>query len=164
MCMQCFTKALVWRKEILPGYKLMLARQDYQGIRRGMYGLVRSNDPDVVWEVEPITDPLAGVDTAELEDNSILWKQDSNFMQAVAAFSEWLRIDPAALISGQAKGLCIEVAYNIVDACIRSGYNKEQHGLVASWLLNHIAIFLQHEQDTIDVADINAQGNIKIHS
>lgn len=164
MCMQCLTKALVWRKEILPGYKLMLARKDYQGIKCGMYGLVRSNDPDVVWDVEPAIDPLAGLNINDLAESDQVWERDTDFMRAVSAFSEWLCVDPVTLASGKPKGLRLEVAYNIVDACIRGGYNKEQHGLIESWLLNHIAVFLQHERDIIDVEEINGQGNIKIHS
>lgn len=66
MCLQCMTEAEIFANSlsdvhILPGYALMRAtKDDYPddpGWKKGEYGLVRMNDPDIVFDIKPMKKP-----------------------------------------------------------------------------------------------------------
>lgn len=160
MCIQCLTEALVWKKQVLPGYYLMKAQVDYLPvIKKGMYGLIRCNDPDVVWDVEPMIDPLHGMSDEEIEsisEDSAEWKAHGQFLETAQNFCEWFRLDYDRVGSKYKNwGLDPEVAYNIIHACKIAGYDKDKDGAFEYWLLNHIARFLELEKEVADVGKIN---------
>jgi hypothetical protein len=153
------TEAIIWKKRVLPGYTLMRAQVDFDVMKKGMYGLVRCDDPDVIWDVEPVIDPLADIsdkDVDALDRLSDLWSAHELYNERALEFAEWFRLDYERIGSKYKNwGMHPDVAYDIIDACKQVGYDREKHGYVEFWLLNHIARFIRDNHDVSDVGKIN---------
>ena len=112
MCEQCDTDCVMWR-DVLPGWALIRARRDGRLMVAGQYGLLRSNDPDFVWDgapqIEPPDDGLFG-----------------EWSIGVRGFDSVLRLRP-------------EVGWDLVEAATRCGYYRHSHGSLAYWLWDHMA-------------------------
>lgn len=128
MCQQCVTDARNFG-EVIPGLVLMQATRDSpHGWRVGSYGLVRSNDPDVIWDATPIPDPTNGLSDEALnlllDDNAFAWSREADkFMQAC---KEQLTLTDALRIGM----LCMEAGYTLND------------GLLEYWLFHRMGLLL----------------------
>ncbi len=116
MCEQCMTDAVLW-SQVLPGWTLMRAREDSSNTKAGQYGLLRSNNPDVVWSSPPEIEPTEDVDGCDTWGTWALSARD---------FEALLRLRP-------------EVGWSLVEAARGAGYDQQAHGSLAFWLWDHLA-------------------------
>jgi hypothetical protein len=93
----------------------MRAHQDGNMMSAGQYGLLRSNDPDVVWSGSPEIEPP--------EDEHDQWLK---WAVGPRAFESTLILRP-------------EVGWDLVEAATRCGYDRGEHGSLAYWLWDHMA-------------------------
>ena len=126
MCLQCLAKARLVKKDILPGYFLMVSTQNAPGWPKSHYGLVRCNDPDFVWEGRPSPDPYHG-----LSDHGI----ESSPKNIHEAFHKWSKMveKTEEAFHGSAMD-----CYRFVDACKKAGYRPERDGYnVVMWFVDY---------------------------
>lgn len=116
MCEQCLANAVAVAEGILPGFTLMQATAGTEHWPAGWYGLVQINGPDVVFPGPLVADPGDG-DFDEATDT---------FLAAGAALGRRLNL-PAIL------------GYQLVQACVTSGYRPDTDGHLEYWLMNHLA-------------------------
>ena len=133
MCLQCLTKAVTVKKDILPGYILKKARLDYVGQGnspswlKGQFGLIKMNNPDFVW-TNPGVNPIDGLTDRQI--NSIeesKWKRAVEWMKKVEIIEKNFKDEPM-------------ICYEFIRACKKAGYRPARHGLNAvMWFVNHCA-------------------------
>lgn len=118
MCEQCLTGAILYAKtpggvieSPLPGWHLMRAQFDGGRISAGDWGLVRSNDPDVVWKHKPLPDPYKNLTDAQINNAS------QELEAAAKAFEEGVEALGEALVVNA------ETGYLLVKAATHVGYN-----------------------------------------
>ena len=134
MCEQCCTNAVLW-DEIVPGWALMLARRDGTEMKAGQWGLVRCNDPDVIFSQTPMTDPFAGMTDEEIDCTvlgSELFEAANEFDSGFAKFSVALKFDPW-------------VGHELIKAGISAGFDRERDGSFAFWLFHRLGQRLAQE-------------------
>lgn len=131
MCLQCEAKAKIIKRDILPGYSLMISRSNHPDWPVGHYGLVRCNDPDFVFKEKPVADPGKGVNL-DLEKNSKIY----------AAWEIWA----AETESMETKFTCSpELGHALYKACLKAGWRPKRDGLrLMYWLRNYMGIKLKH--------------------
>ena len=86
-------------------------------MKEGSFGLTNYNDPDFVFDVPPLPEPIG------------LNESTSGFSVEKKLFYKTLEHYKSRMY-GYANG-----CYNFVNACVRAGYNPEEDGCVAYWLL-----------------------------
>lgn len=139
MCEQCLAKTVLYlgpkKKEVLPGYSLVRATIDGNYMKKDEWGLVRCNDPDVIWSVTPVVDPDDG-----LSDDQIGRIENSKEYQ-----KQCLVFDKAFVNLEKALNrMNFDYAIWLGVAMKKSGYNPKKHGYRSScWLCHHIAKFLK---------------------
>lgn len=119
--MQCLTEAKMYG-EVIPGWYLVKATKTspWGHWPAGYWGLVRMNDPDFVWEPDPLEeDPEAPVD-----ENGL-----SEFYRRHNDFEEALHSHP-------------NVGYTLIKDAMKVGYNPEEEGYVTFWLFERMARML----------------------
>ena len=134
MCEQCVAKTVMYvghnSQEVLPGYFLVKATENGNYMNRGDWGLVRCNDPDYIWSINPVRDPADG-----LTDEQIDTLTDGVFEgydRAVKNLEESLN-----------KG-CFDKAVWLGTSMKQAGYRPKKHGYRgACWLCNYLAKFLE---------------------
>ncbi len=134
MCLQCITDSATLIPDVLPGYRLQIARTDHPDWPKGYLGLVRSNDPDFVWPYSPIVDPEF---TDDEEMNAlkpgcpelIAWDR---FAGHVEICQPHFKTDPAT-------------GYYFVNACESAGWNGFD-GDPVYWFLSRISRALRWEE------------------
>lgn len=119
MCEQCCAETETYLSPI-PGWWFVRATVDGMIMKAGDWGLVRCNDPDFVWDFIPWPEPEEGIDE-QLESD---W------------FEDWIRFD-------QALECRPEIGWELVNACIKAGYDPKNDGAVGAWLFNHLGEWLK---------------------
>lgn len=124
MCTQCLTEAVVVVDDVLPGMTLMRAVVDHAEWPAGWFGLVKRNDPLVVFPVlvaDPdFSDEVINAGGADVE--AALAAYDA----AVKSFDENLKLT----FTGFGE---------LFMACTQAGYDSKVHGFAEYWLVNHLA-------------------------
>lgn len=132
MCDQCVGACITFG-EIVPGWFLIQARRDAFSIKKDQYGLVECNDPDFVWNVKPLEDPLKNLtddQIDELDEKDPIWKEWKKFVQVEQSIGKILKSN-------------IETGYSLYKACLEGGYNPDKHGHnVSCWLTDQMAVLL----------------------
>lgn len=123
MCLQCIADAQhVFKgpREILPAseyggpFYLVKARGGCKDWPKGWYGLVRMNDPDIIWEWDPQPEP-----TVESED----WKI---WCREIEKICEDFIFDPM-------------LGFHFVGSCKKAGYDPDRDGYnVVLWFMDHV--------------------------
>lgn len=114
MCEQCATDSLIW-SQVLTGWSLMWAQKDGRHMSKRQFGLVRLNDPDVIWSGPPQIEPC------EDEDN------------------QWSKWAIEAREFGAALELPPEIGWALTEACRQAGFKPSEHGILHYWLWDHLA-------------------------
>lgn len=133
MCLQCICQAEPLG-EIVPGLLLTRATKDSShGWKAGQFGLVRCNDPDLVWTTIPIPDPMEGMTDEQIEalphDQALDWCSE------------------AAKFKDEVKGqLDMNTTLQIAERCIAAGYNSKEDGFLEYWLFHRMGLLLQGPQ------------------
>lgn len=118
--------------EIVPGLFLVRALKTWKHIQEGYYGLVRSNDPDLVWEVRPAPDPCEGMTDEEIDE------APDTLMQGFFVWDNQVG-DFVAACRDQ---LDMTTAYRIGKLCEAAGYNMEEDGFLEHWLFHRMGVLL----------------------
>lgn len=137
MCEQCVVNPYYWY-DVLPGWTLIRARRKGD-MDVGDFGLVRVNDPSMVWQSTPQESPT-WADTAEERDNlfdSIDMPKD--FFQRV----------PEDFYEGLTQLSTME-AYELVDAAFQKGYDRDFDGQFESWLWDYLGHIIHNVQPQLE--------------
>jgi len=134
MCEQCLAKTVMYvgpdKQEVLPDYFLVRATQDGSIMKKDDWGIVKSNSPDYIWSITPVSDPCDGL--SEEQEDALPQDSFEEFYKAVENLEE-------ALDSGG-----FDCAIHLGRSMTAAGYNPEIHGYrSAYWLCNHLAKFLK---------------------
>ena len=127
MCEQCLAKAIVIKKNILPGFSLMQATTGSDAWPAGFYGLVQVNDPMVVFEGPLLQDPCKGYTEDELDPMPEYPDGYEEYLEGAQALDKGLRLHP-------------EDGYRLVLACEAEGFSAREHGSLGFWLLDFLAV------------------------
>ena len=140
MCLQCETKARTIVKEVLPGYSLMKSMVDHPDWPIGHYGLVRSDDPDFVWEGKPLIDPLFRMTRAQIK--KVLGKDRDRFGKILTDYKGF-----CALASSMEKKFAVDpyIGYLLVKGCFKVGF-RESDGRFMFWLCHHMATRMKRKR------------------
>lgn len=134
MCLQCTVNA-ERLGTVLPGWALYRSHGDDPRWPRGHWGLVRSNDPDFVWETTPTPDPLHDVPDDQWEAFF-----DAN-PKGSAAYERTMNFEhpdfDAAIVCEPALG------WELVQAAIPHGYDPETTGDFSQWFFSLLGIRLR---------------------
>lgn len=131
MCEQCCTDAISFHN-VLEGWTMIQARRDSGHMMKAkQFGLLRCNDPDIVWDECPEPDPTDGIPDEEVTDEQHdLWNK---WMKKVQTFHTNLKMEPS-------------VAHELVEAAIKAGYKKDESGYFSMWLFNHLGKIVKTKQ------------------
>lgn len=126
MCLQCITHATITAKDVLPGFTLMQSTEHHEDWPKGWYGLVESNDPSIVFEGPLLIDPVKGMEPDDLDWMPEMPEGYDEYDEGAKKLTEALKVDA-------------NLGHRLVEACRQEGYDPQDHGSVAYWLLNHMA-------------------------
>lgn len=128
MCEQCVTDCLHYG-QVLPGWYLIRAQKDGNLMKIHQWGLLRCNDPDFVWTVDPIVDITYGMSDDQVDalpDDQ--WNLYRKFSNSAEKFEQSLKGD-------------IRSGYSLYKACLEAGYDPEVDGYnLSHWLLHSLAV------------------------
>jgi len=133
MCLQCLTESYDIC-EIFPGWLLARATKTYEDKEskswfKGQLGLIRLNDPDIIFSVEPIKDPAFYLNEKESEkyydENEFGMKKFDKISHLVYIINNETKCDPI-------------VGYKLVSAAITKGYDFKQMAF-EFWLMQKMA-------------------------
>lgn len=132
MCDACFADEKILIENIISGFTLTQYGKSYRQIKAGSMGLVEENEPTFCWPEELVIPvPLFGINADEVPEDDARWIGYSAFYHAAHEFGMCLICSPM-------------VGYRLVSACMKAGYNIEEHGYsVPFWLLGYIASRLE---------------------
>jgi len=145
MCTQCVVDAqfylikpdgsLAEHDELLPGWALFQAKKPGGEMNAGDWGLVRVNDPEFVWRVDPVVDPLEGFSEDEqesmFEDPEIAASIDT-FVNTQDAFAAEL-MESVELITS---------AHALIESANKVGYTTES-GSFEWWLCHRLGVWIR---------------------
>lgn len=119
MCEQCAAKTLLVG-EISKGFCLVKATRDGFEMKRGDYGIVRCNDPDIIFpeSLKPFPDPSF---EKEGDDSELSMK----FIDLVEEFSKYLIGN-------------LDFGHDFYMSCEESGYEPGKHGYIDWWIVHRI--------------------------
>jgi hypothetical protein len=83
----------------------------------GDFGLTNCNDPDFVFDMPPLPEPLESD-----ESTKEFSKKEKLFYETLDHYIERLTSS-------------VDIGYRLTTACIKAGYNPEEDGFVATWLI-----------------------------
>lgn len=156
MCEQCLAKTMLWNNQVLPGFYLVMARQDGSYMKKDWYGLVTCNDPEFVFSVEPQKDPLFGFSDDEINNISEeLQKADDEWVDKLEDFALQMTIHPRHYETGKDYdgspwispyvGIDVMTSYKLYQACLQAGWKPQKHGEnLYAWLFHHIACHIEN--------------------
>lgn len=134
MCEQCAAKTLSWA--CLPGWALVFARIDGNMLKAGQWGLLRCNDPDVIFNTRPMMDPedseaLPGVKAREISE----WDEQAR------NFDHELKLSPEAGVA------LIEAAkqagYGLMSVSIDSDGSRAIEKNFSEWLFHRLGAVIK---------------------
>lgn len=125
MCLQCMTKAEIFANgpenyEVLPGYILLRATKDaYEKDdpewAKGEWGLVRCNDPDLIWAGEILEAPDGWGDDDKLDNDPA----HAKYFDAVVAIADNLDCmsfaDSTCLVNALGMASCNVTTYDVAE-------------------------------------------------
>jgi len=115
MCLCCTVKARIIKRDILPGYNLMISMVGCDDWPKGYYGLQRYNDPDFIWKLKVEIEP---------DRKFRLWQK---WADDCTEMEKSFVCDP-------------EIGYYLYKACLKSGYSPKKDGFRwIFWLRNYMA-------------------------
>jgi len=140
MCTQCIVNPLYFG-EVLPGWYLIRARREAPNeMDVGDWGLLRCNDPDVVFKTTPMKDPdpsdedgTKDPESSTISDPNLL----KEFYNRVDKFSDEFYCSPY-------------IGYLLVEAGIRVGYNHENDGSFIDWLFSYLGEYIDKTEPTVE--------------
>lgn len=100
-------------------------------MKKGQWGLVRSNDPTCVWTPKPMVDLLMGVSEADFDQ--ILAAKTAEVDAFEAAAKEF---------SAAFKSSDLASAHHLYEGGLKAGYNRDIHGFFENWLFDYLAKWL----------------------
>jgi len=106
----------------------------------GHYGLVRSDDPDFVWEGKPLIDPLFRMTRAQIK--RILGKDNDPFGKILTDFKKF-----SAHAESMEKKFVVDpcIGYLLVKASLKAGF-RESDGRFMFWLCHHMAMRMKRSK------------------
>lgn len=144
MCEQCLAKTDYW--ELFPGdpvkpndqnqksftnngWALVRATQDGSYMMKGDWGLVRVNDPDVIFTTDPMVDPSQNMSDEEVNalSNEEYHKVDSFYVK-LSEFREELEMSPG-------------VGHHLVEKAKQNGYDGSTN--FEYWLFTKLGELIQ---------------------
>lgn len=160
MCLQCLV-APYYFGEVLPGWILIRARKDdYKDdpteMAAGDWGLLRCNDPEIIWNVMPMLAPQspkyglpAGTVDAQAELQRLEDGEDKYF-EDVKQFEDAIKKNS------------IDTIYNVMAKGVAAGFNSAENNF-AEWLFNRIADHISVTEPTIDKdPELSSSNPIKL--
>lgn len=126
MCMTCIAQAELVAADVLPGFSLYRGTAEAEGWPVGWYGLVKVNDPMLVFPGPLLKDACEGMTEDDLDVQMALPDGYEAYEEACTALG--LRL---VLPANQ--------GYELVQAAQARGYDVKAHGDLQWWLLDHLA-------------------------
>jgi len=154
MCTQCCVDAeyflldkdgnMAEDPEILPGWMLFRAAKDSTGsdMKKGQWGLVRCNDPDYVWDEDPIIDPTFGMTESQEKCFFGVDAKDSPGVAQANLFMD-LAIDFRGALRSCANDP--DTGWELVEAAKKRGFDPEK-GLLSFWLFHRMGEWISKYQ------------------
>jgi hypothetical protein len=135
MCLQCLTNPLFFG-EVLPGWSLFRARREAPGeMEVGDWGLVRMDDPDIIFKTMPMLDPLEGLDTEDYNED---------IKQLVREYED--RVERFYF-----ETFCpMRIGYLLIEAAKKVGFDEEGDLFFHAWLFDHIAKHIEKTEPFIE--------------
>jgi len=133
MCLQCLTDSYDIC-EIFSGWLLARAQKSYEDKEskswlKGQLALIRMNDPDIIFSVEPIKDPAFYLNETEAEkyydENELGMDKFDEISHLVYTINNEMKCNPI-------------VGYKLVSAAITNGYDFKQMNF-EFWLMQKMA-------------------------
>lgn len=133
MCEQCSAKTIDLG-EVMPGYMFVKATVDGNMMKKGDYGLVVSNDPDVVFR-NPMIDITEGMSDEEV--NNLQRPENKKDLD------KWMEFGSRAEEFEKTLLMLPSSGYELYKAAMEVGYNREKHGRFSFWLFDYLARFIE---------------------
>ena len=148
MCLQCLVDPYYFG-QVIPGWLLIRARKDdYKDdpteMAAGDWGLLRCNDPEIIWNVMPRLAPQSpsyGVSVKDCVDAQAELKRLEDIEDRY--YKDIERFEVAI------KRNSIDTTFELMTAGVAAGYDPEERGF-AEWLFNRIAEHIAVTEPTID--------------
>lgn len=124
MCIQCVVESVHYG-EVMPGWHIHRATKHDEEWPQNHWGLVRCNNPDFIWESEPMLDPYHGLSDDEIN------------MQTLAGnplFKEW---DKRSDEFRDALFCDPKTGHQLVEDAKAAGYT-EADGNLSDWLFHRM--------------------------
>jgi hypothetical protein len=136
VCLQCLVEAETLA-EVLPRWWVARAMKTYKGEwEEGEYGLVRCNDPDLIWDGEPRPDPSFGRTDEEVEaETDEQWRDAEAWLREASEFCNSLRT------TGGMYRL-----WELVQDAKAYGYDRDEHGSFEYWLFHQMGVAIQEQR------------------
>ena len=129
MCEQCVVDALASKDQVIPGYYLIQARRDGNLMKKGQWGLVHCNDPDVVWSARPDIDPSIGQ-----EENADPIPGEITWIDSMASAEEEVENSCAYIMNG----------WRLIESCRKAGYDPDKNGCrFFAWLFHRLGEYVR---------------------
>jgi hypothetical protein len=130
MCEQCLTAPLI-RHNVLPGWHLLRARREGNAMKLGEWGRVRLDNPDFIWSGRPLVDPTIRMSDEEYE----AYRERTG----VGPVTDMDRRDRSRHLADAFAGRDVIVAWRLVQARIKAGFDPDGRIGVLHWLDDHLA-------------------------
>lgn len=142
MCEQCLADTVGW-ENVLPGWHLIQARKDGELMKIGEYGLVKMDNPVIIFSEKPIKDPYGCMSDEEIdslpeEKSKELYKKLWEFHRLADRNAARGFIEPSR---------CLEKYAEIISAAKETGFDEEENGIFWYWLHDHIARYLENHPE-----------------
>lgn len=146
MCEQCLAETSMYvlgdnkNYHVLPGYILVRATKNGRQMIAGNWGLVRSNDPDFVWEITPTPNRFWGMSDEELDQ---LPDHEQDYL------TEW-EISASAFGKQMMNFFITRREMNFFKpieflhkACAKKGWKSSEASL-ETWLFHYLGVYIEN--------------------
>lgn len=130
MCVQCVNETETFL-EFAPGWCLVRSTVDSSYMDKGDWGILKIDDPDVVWKTTPWPEP---VDPTNPDDDNDI---DDEFELLFDNWAEDLDKFKSEFILKPLKG------YELVLACMEAGYDSKEDYFIW-WLFDHMGKWIKN--------------------
>lgn len=131
MCEQCLTEAVIW--PLFNNWVLFKAKKNGRLMKKGQWGITQSNDPQIIFDIDPCVDPTYDYDPEDDDDmfNEKEVPGEEKFWKTLELFRTQLQCIPS-------------VGNQIVsDAMKYKAFNPEENNF-EYWLLHLMGVII-HE-------------------
>jgi len=86
-------------------------------MKEGSFGLTNCNDPDFIFSMPPMSEPIESDESTNEfnEEEKLFYRTLDHYISRMYGYAD--------------------TAYKLITACIKAGYNPEEDGFVATWLM-----------------------------